>query len=167
MKDFLKDHWFKIAVLGVLIFIAIIIYNTMVLQPRIELNLERERIVAAEQKEEERQENLENCLLDSEYQRTSSHVALCGDPNVGRSPVSCSRVFGGITNTLEAIGNFRNEFPEKISKNEGAFEKLIEDEQLVNEFWDECNCGLEKYRRDELDEKKESRDAICFQKYGA
>lgn len=117
-------------------------------QQQIEIDLKKEQ----ETKEEQNKLNLQTCLDESEYQVTSSHLWLCS--SIGRTEKSCGDVFAQSKNVFDSLINYRGIF---------GFEKTIDD---FDRFSEECNCGLEKYRRDEFDTQKKDRDNICFRTYG-
>ena len=141
-------------------------------------SIEKQQRVELENKnaeKEERAESLQTCLDESDYLRETSHIALCGDPNVGRSLRVCYSVFSGVSSHNEYSNEYFKEFSDKkIPLKEGNLDDLAEryieqynlENEILSEFWETCNCGLEAYRREELDDKKENRDEICFQKYG-
>jgi len=140
-------------------------------QQRIELaQIEKEKEDELLRKEE-KENNLSMCLEESEYQRSTAHLALCGDPNVSKSPSSCFRVFGGTKNYANVTDNYKREFlnsfpdlPENASIEE-LLDNFKQREEILNKYWETCNCGLEKTRRDGLDTDRNKRDQICIQKY--
>lgn len=158
-KEFFLKHWFQLGILAVGLFIAWIAYSAFVLQPAADRQAEERAIVAAQTKEEERQTKLDTCLQESEYQRSSAHLALCGDPNVGRVPSSCQTIYGGATSVFEVLGNYAEYFDTNVTKDPDFFDKY-------EKYSKSCNCGLEKYRRDEMDQAKSERDKLCLAKYG-
>lgn len=172
LKSFLEEHWFKSGILIIGIFIAWILYNTFVVQPQQSLDMEAQRIAEEKEEEQNRKDNLATCLEESEYQRQTSHLAICGDPNVGYSKKACFDVFSGQSSYFGVLLSYRETFPDSMltaSSDSDETERaaiIAKNSDILQSFWDECNCGLEKYRRDELDLKKEKRDEICFQKYG-
>ena len=188
--DRLKHNWFRIGILLLLLFgILLVAYYFMAFIPqqeRQERFREELRLAEEESKEEERQSQLSECLDESEYMRTTSHLALCADPNVGLSPRSCWDVFSGAVSSDDIIANYEITFPDVLPSPEdfitdpthvgdpppyallefvtsGEFDRRAE---IINEFWDECNCGLTESRRDGLDDDRNKRDEICKEKYG-
>ncbi|MEK7612014.1 MAG: hypothetical protein AAB407_01610 [Patescibacteria group bacterium] len=116
--DWLKEHWFKVGILAIGVFIVWILYNAFVIQPQKAQEIEEAKIAAEEARiatelemEEERKINFATCLEESEYERTTSHLALCGDPNVGEAPKTCSEVFGGTKNYAEVLISYAKVFP--------------------------------------------------------
>lgn len=177
LQNFVKDHWFKIGVLAICLFIAWIAYDALVAQPQRALEAEEVRIAAELAKEEEKEENLAICLEESEFQRETAHLTLCADPNIGRVPASCGAVFGGTNNYSEVMENYERAFPDKlpplsdfVTEDSLAIEAvddfLAARNEIISPFFEACNCGLEKYRRDDLDSQREKRDELCLQKYG-
>ncbi len=179
-EDFIIKHWFQLSILVVVLFITWTAYSALVLQPEKDRQEEASRQEAIKIAEQEKQEKLETCLAESEYERNTGHIALCGDPNIGSSPTSCRRVFGGTKNYSELLDKFSEEFPNSLpeipdtlslsSSEEEKYKILSEivdkNAQIVSNYWEKCNCGLAKYRRDELDTERKTRDTLCLQKYG-
>ena len=163
IKSFVIKHWFQLGLLAVAIFIAWLLYDVLVVKPeRIhqqEITMKITAEMAAETKEKERQEKLDTCLQESEYERNSAHLALCGDPNVGRAPSSCHTIYGGVTSVFEALGNYAEYFETNVKEDPDFFDKY-------KKYSKSCNCGLEKYRRDEMDQAKSERDTLCLARYG-
>jgi len=161
IKQFVSRHWFQLAILVVVFFIAWIVYNALVIQPNQARREEAAMTIAAQldaqTKESERQANLDQCLAESEYEKTSSHLWLCS--SLERVPKSCGEVFGGASSIFEALGNYRAHFKTTASDEPTLFEKF-------DVYIETCNCGLEKYRRDEIDQEKSERDKLCLAKYG-
>lgn len=163
-SQFVRENWFKLGILLVGIIIAWIVYNALVVQPRNQARFEEGKVAAEKEAEQKRADSLQTCLAESEYLRSASHLALCGDPNVGRTGKSCYNVFSGATSYLDALGSYKAEFNELDSDNYA--DNSLRIAQAFSDFRDKCNCGLEKYRRDALDTEKDKRDDICFKTYG-
>lgn len=185
MKSFLEKNWFKLSLLVVAPVCFLILIYGFVIYPENAHRIDQEALrkqqleekLLAETQEKERIKNLNVCLEESEFQEFSSHLALCADPNIGRSLRDCSKVYSGTKNMTEVYFNFEKEFPGKLPE-----EKLLSDVGLLNadlweknynkragilnDFSETCNCGLEKTRRDELTEDKKYRDNKCYVLYG-
>lgn len=175
--NWLQENWFKLALVLIIPFTSIVLVYGFVIYPENKREEEKSsneqkeilRLATEKTAEEERVENLNQCLEESEYQESSSHLALCGDPNVGLSPRSCSAVFGGAKNVGDVIRAYNTEFPGKLPELtslddiENNYNQRLE---IINPYWDECNCGLAKTRRDELSEEKKYRDEKCYALFG-
>lgn len=160
-EDFIKKHWFQLGILAIGLFVAWIAYSSLVIQPerarQEEVAQQEAARIAMEIKEKERQVNLEQCLAESKYGKTSSHLWMCS--SLGRTSKSCGEVFGGASSVLEAFGNYETYFETNASVDTNIVEKF-------NAYTETCNCGLEKYRRDEFDQEKSEKDKLCLVKYG-
>jgi len=160
-REFMKKHWFKLSLLALGIFTVWTVYSALVIQPekaRWEETLRAEATRLAEESNERlRQANLELCLSESEYQETSSHLWMCS--SIGRVQKSCGDVFGGARSIFDALNNYRTVFGVSITQQQDIASKF-------ETFIETCNCGLEKYRRDELGQEKIDRDKLCIEKYG-
>lgn len=160
-QEFVKKHWFQLGILAIGFFIAWIVYSSLVIQPekaRQEEAAQQETArITAETNEKERQANLDLCLAESEYERTSSHLWTCS--SLERTPKSCGEVFGGASSVFEALGNYATHFKTNASIDPKYFDKF-------DAFIKTCNCGLEKYHRDEFDQEKSEKDKLCLFKYG-
>lgn len=171
MKQFLKDNWFKISILIILVFVALIAYNVLVVQPQKVRDAEQSKITNEQAAEQERKDNLKTCLEESEYQRSTAHLAVCGDPNVGHSSEKCFKVFSGTSSYSQVVSKYKEIFPNSwLSIPSGASVEEMgyifkKNDETLNDFWENCNCGLEKYRRDDLDVAKEKRDETCYKLY--
>ncbi len=163
MENTPKDDWFKKAIaIAILLIGASVFYYFIIFLPsekRAEKDKEAQKEQALEAKiaeenlkEEERKQNLQICLEESEYQTTSSHLWLCS--SIGRTEKSCGEVFASSKNVFDSLANYRRIF---------GVEKTVDD---FDGFSEKCNCGLEKYRRDEFAVEKKERDDICFKTYG-
>jgi len=174
--EWLSENWFKLALVLVIPMTAVVLVYGFVIYPE---NLRKEERVmkdiavslqeaADDAKEQERVDDLNTCLEESDYQETTSHLALCGDPNVGESPLSCRVVFGGAQNVGDVIRAYNTEFPGELPELESIDDldqNFSERLDIVNVFYDKCNCGLSKNRRDELTEEKKYRDNKCYALY--
>lgn len=154
MKDFLKENWFKVSIVVLvgLLVLSFSYYFVIFLPDQkrsIALN-EELKLIQEQTQKQEKEDNLKECLEESDYQVTSSHLWQCG--SLGRSDKMCADVFGGSKSDLQSFYNYKEIFPESDS------DKFLG-------FFEDCNCGLEKTRRDEFTKEKESRDSICFNLY--
>jgi hypothetical protein len=159
MNIWVKENWFKLALVLVIPITALVFIYGFVIYPE---NIRREE-KAAEQiraefeatqvkaKEEERVENLKLCLAESESQETYEHLAYCGENN--RSPKLCSEVFAGAENTYDVLRNLKSHDSEKRLTFDDAFEQ--------------CNCSLEGWIRDGFEEDKKERDQLCYSLYSS
>jgi len=150
-----SGFWFKLSLVLVIPVTAVVLVYGFVIYPESIRKEEREAAerqarsaaIEAETKEQERAENLKECLDESESQETYAHLAYCGSD--GRSPSWCSDAYGGATNFIDTIRSLTKYVPDMTPLE--AFEK--------------CNCKLEGWIREGFEEDKVERDKLCYSLY--
>lgn len=157
--DWLKENWFKLAlVLVVPITAGVLVYGFVIYPENIK---QQERIASERQsalekselevKESKRVEDLKSCLSESESQETYAHLSYCGQDK--RSPNWCYDVFGGAENVFDVMGKF-TEFASK-------------EYPTLESAYDACNCSLEGWIREGFEEDKKERDQLCYALHGS
>lgn len=152
--NWLKENWFKLALVLVIPITSIVLVYGFVIYPESIRQTEKyeaeQKIVAekreAEMKEELKAEDLKSCLDDSDSQKTYAHLSYCGQDS--RSPKWCTDVFGGAKDITDVMKNFRIHSPS--------------DDLTLDKAFDQCNCSLEGWIREGFDNDKAERDKLCY-----
>lgn len=169
MKDWFSQNWFKVGILVAMILIFFAIYQSFVVIPREEMQREaeetrkKELADAAEtfrlekienEKEEERQRNIDSCLLTVETNYSDNWSQSC--KTLGKLSNYC-------INILKKDGEGYNYY----LKTEGISTTTVSLENIAQylQAREDCSCSLPSTMATRWDDKlKEDQDA-CYARY--
>ena len=159
--SFLKENWFKVGVLLVLLVVSYSFYHTLVIRPeqektereKVHLDAtlkESEKIRAEGARREENKNNLESCLNDAQKSYSSGWIRECKSQ-------------GNLSERCEALRLKTLDIGAAFKKYKEWYPKATFDD--FSSFYDECSCRLPEYNADTLNGYLKNDKDLCFKKY--